>query len=468
MGYTYDPSETTRQMAQIVGLMQQQRGNPEREQLEREALRLREQELKLSVGSQGLAKQRHLQEVMQTLMPLAVDGANIEALLNYAQDSGLIDSTSTRSGIGEVLKVAQKRARQQKDVAESTELGNQLGTSIAAARTGDRDARRIGTELVDRIQSNPDPNVRAAGLNTAAQSAPGFEMLRRGIVNEMPANPVLFVNQETGDTRVINPRSPQQVMSASRDGYVPGTLAGTRTDIGVRPGTKEEGEKALFKTITSISNIVEALKKIYGPDGKPIRGAAGKRGEVSQTIAGYLGQVPLIGRPASEAASQLLAGASKREVDEFRIAVGTLLSDAIKIYTAELSGRVTDPERKLASDVGRVGNEIGSLDVDQIIVGVQQLLRLQLLNQDRLALQAGRKVPPLRIEVRTDPRGRSFVVPRLGVSEQDAAADMELIEKRLRSFGIKGDVSSVAYELAIDMVRQRGEIKSYGYEIKID
>ena len=164
---------------------------------------------------------------------------------------------------------------------------------------------------------------------------------------------------------------------------------GRVTDVGGLTSSQagqEKIEQGKYLAVAAQSAKLLRTMKLLGP------GVTGIRGAVADVLGGFFGQ---INKDFGALTTRVITGgATPVELESFRSQAQQLIGKSIEPFTGEESGKISEPERRIAEEGVRAKKKLAS--EPQITAALQNIITASLLATDRSRITSG-KQPMVRL-----------------------------------------------------------------------
>ena len=280
----------------------------------------------------------------QAFQSLQTGQAGPEQVAAQLFGAGLTQEGTAALGMAraqEQARTAQERERQRIQGEESTIFTNAAQSGLEDLTPVRNRLRRIGSPLADAPEEELRNTFQAYSATTPQPNSQRFTA----------------VNPATGQEEIafVNPRTQEVTFSGIRAGTGEiGQLAGAVAGMAgaIAAGQTPEGRGARDQAVRAVSNarqsasttLQTAREMIAAPEG-----AFGFRGNVTRDVTSVVEQ--MLGRGAAENVARAASGASLDELARIQVAAQIQVSQSIARITGEESGRISEAERELTTQV---------------------------------------------------------------------------------------------------------------------
>ena len=164
---------------------------------------------------------------------------------------------------------------------------------------------------------------------------------------------------------------------------------GRVTDVGGLTSSQagqEKIEQGKYLAVAAQSAKLLRTMKLLGP------GVTGYRGAIGSVLGGLFGQ---INKDFGALTTRVITGgATPEELESFRSQAQQLIGKSIEPFTGEESGKISEPERRIAEEGVRAKKKLAS--EPQITAALQNIITASLLATDRSRITSG-KQPMVRL-----------------------------------------------------------------------
>lgn len=234
------------------------------------------------------------------------------------------------------------------------------------------------------------PTIRAAFLQSkdpeTVGAAAGQQKVAEAGVTGVPPGGTNFKNVifPTGEQRIVNMSDPEAVKNLPEGSQVFTAQVQPATPAGLGVPTRAGRGAARAAIAESTDNIFAARDVLRNLE--TAAGASGISGTIAEFGGGLLSQLPVVGEGAEEAFTRFIAGASPKEVADFRSDARLFAARMLSTITKE-EGRFSEPERAEARRIVRALTPEAS--IPQIRTAVKNLITLDVINREAKKIEGG-------------------------------------------------------------------------------
>jgi len=279
--------------------------------------------------------------------------------------------------------------QQQAEAKKRFEINPEKGMEFVAATGKENLRKKILTENID---SNPlvQTKKRGQALIDAGFIELGTKFLTRASQAEKEIEgQKQFVAVDKG--KIVATGTRKQLESKKHKVILPaGSFQfGRVTDVSELTSSdlsQQKIEQGKYLAVAAQSAKLLRTMKLLGP------GVTGIRGAVADVLGGFFGQ---INKDFGALTTQVITGgATPVELESFRSQAQQLIGKSIEPFTGEETGKISEPERRIAEEGVRAKKKLAS--EPQITAALQNIITASLLATDRSRITSG-KQPMVRL-----------------------------------------------------------------------